>query len=82
MPGTRETDGPEADAIGGGSNPESLTPHQGSIEDYRALLEELRSLSEEELRSRADAKGIDAPHKLGRDELLAKLMDEPGANEH
>ncbi len=83
MPARPETQGvaPDAEPIGGASNQESLTPVQGSIEDYRALLEDLKSLDDDALRAKAAENGIDAPQKMTRDELLAKLMDEPSANE-
>lgn len=83
MPAHPETPTAASDAepIGGATNPESVTPVQGTIEDYRKLREELQALSDDELRAKAAANGIDAPHTMIREALMAKLMDEPGANE-
>ncbi len=52
-----------------------------SMEDYAATLESLKSMSDDELRRLAADAGVDGAGTMGRDHLLAKLMDEPGANE-
>ncbi len=38
-------------------------------------------MSDEDLRARAVAQGIDGAQTVTSDHLLAKLIDEPGANE-
>ncbi len=65
----------------GSPNPEAVTPRSGTMEDHRSLLDEMHDMSDEDLRDRAVAQGIDGAQTMTRDHLLAKLMDEPGANE-
>jgi len=52
-----------------------------SMEHYGATLESLKSMSDDELRQFAAEAGVDGAATMERDHLLAKLMDEPGANE-
>ena len=48
---------------------------------HEVTLETLKEMSAEELRDLAIEAGIDGAQTMERDQLLAKLMDEPGANE-
>jgi hypothetical protein len=48
---------------------------------YKMTLETLKDMSDDELRELAAEAGIDGAQTMARDHLLAKLIDEPGANE-
>lgn len=48
---------------------------------YEMTLETLKAMSDEELRRLATETGIDGAQTMERDHLIAKLIDEPGANE-
>ena len=53
----------------------------GSLEHYRLMLETVKAMSDEELRQLATEAGVDGADTMDRDHLIAKLIDEPGANE-
>jgi hypothetical protein len=72
----------ESEPIGGASSHEAVTPVQGSLRDYEELVAKLESMSDGELRELAHENGIDAADSTPRAELIAKLSDQPGANEH
>lgn len=54
---------------------------ESTLGEYRWTLESLKSMSDEELRRLAADMGIDGVDTMGRSQLIAKLIDEPGANE-
>jgi hypothetical protein len=70
---------------------DSTTPNQmpGQIpgdagmgrDHHQMTLETLKGMSDDDLRGLAVEAGVDGAQAMGRDQLLAKLMDEPGANE-
>ncbi len=60
---------------------EAITPREGSMAEHQRLDDELEAMSDDELRAKAEAQGIDGAHTMTREHLLAKLIDDPGANE-
>ncbi len=69
------------DVAPGIPNPEAVPPRAGTMDEHRSLVGALTDLSVEDLRDLAVARGIDGAPTMTRDQLLAKLMDDPGANE-
>ena len=61
--------------------PNQMEPEGGSLEHYRLTLEAVKSMSDDELRQLATEAGVDGADTMDRDHLIAKLVDEPGANE-
>ncbi|MGZ4681330.1 MAG: hypothetical protein ACXWCM_08525 [Acidimicrobiales bacterium] len=66
--------------------PEPVLPNQmetegGSFHHYRLTLEAVKSMSDDELRQLAAQAGVDGAQTMTRDHLIAKIVDEPGANE-
>ena len=61
--------------------PNQRQPGDAAMEEYGHTLESLKVMSDEELRALAEDAGVDGAETMDRDHLLAKLMDEPGAND-
>ena len=61
--------------------PNQRQPGDASMEQYGRTLESLKALSDDELRRLATDAGIDGADAMDRDHLIAKLIDEPGAND-